>query len=762
MSSIPNKILRQCAAGVVLGAWVLTGVLSTALSQQHPGEVDFRRDVQPLLKQYCIECHGPSQQMHGYRLDVRRNAMRGSTGRLVTPGNGATSRLYLKLIGKQYGPQMPPTGALSQEQSSIIKAWIDQGAQWPDDLSGETPLAPADAKATRIMAALRDGDKQSFKKLASEDAKVGNLRGAGGTTPLMQAALYGDVESVRLLLEGGADPNIRNDAGATALMWGVGDLEKARLLLDHGADVNARSEDERTPLLIAAGQFGSSPVVKLLLDRGANVAVKSPYALGYWTPLSEAARAGDDASLRLLIGHGADAKSGGFEALANAYRANCAICLETLIEGADRGTLTRAALLLAPPRGDARGSGMLVDRGADPNARNPRGYTILMLAASSDAIPAETVKTLITRGAEVNAKSPEGKTALDFAKQRGSTAVVDLLIKAGAKEGAAPATVAWNPKPAHVIRAAIERSIPLLQRTDSIFTQKAGCVSCHNNSLTAMAVATARQSGLPVDEQIARNQLKTTASHIETLRERALQDTGIPGESSAPGYIMLGLAAENYPPDPATDALARFVRSRQLPDGRWVTVSHRPPIESNDIQVTAAALRSLQVYGPKAERAKYEVAIKGAAEWLMKAQPQTTEERAFQLLGLGWAGVKVNDPIIKKDVRGLLAEQRSDGGWAQLPSLSSDAYATGQALVALKQAGGLSVTSAEYERGVEFLLKTQFEDGSWYVKSRSMPIQPYFESGFPYGEDQWISVAATNWATMALALTVRPQSNKPR
>ena len=98
----------------------------------------------------------------------------------------------------------------------------------------------------------------------------------------------------------------------------------------------------------------------------------------------------------------------------------------------------------------------------------------------------------------------------------------------------------------------------------------------------------------------------------------------------------------------------------------------------------------------------------------------------------------------------LMAEQRSDGGWAQLPTLTSDAYATGQALVALKTTGALKAGDAAYRRGVQFLLKTQMEDGSWYVRSRSIPFQPYFESDFPYGADQFISAAATNWASMAL------------
>src|SRR5207302_1423920 len=105
----------------------------------------------------------------------------------------------------------------------------------------------------------------------------------------------------------------------------------------------------------------------------------------------------------------------------------------------------------------------------------------------------------------------------------GSTTLVDLLLKAGAKEGAAATNPVRGPKPAGSARAAFERSIPLLQRTDAMFMQKAGCVSCHHNALTAMTVAAARKNGLPVDEQIARNQVKAIGSYIETWRERALQ-----------------------------------------------------------------------------------------------------------------------------------------------------------------------------------------------------------------------------------------------
>jgi Squalene-hopene cyclase C-terminal domain/Prenyltransferase and squalene oxidase repeat len=305
------------------------------------------------------------------------------------------------------------------------------------------------------------------------------------------------------------------------------------------------------------------------------------------------------------------------------------------------------------------------------------------------------------------------------------------------------------------VRAALLRTIPLLQRSDIGFLQKTGCVSCHHNSLTALTIAAARSAGVPVDDQVARTQRASIASYIDVWRERALQGLGIPGYSDTVSYVLIGMAAEKHPPDPATDALARYIKSRQSLDGHWRPVAHRPPLESSAIQVTAASLRALQVYAPRARRSEYETAIERAKEWLKQARAATTEDRAFQLLGLRWAG-EDQEILRRRAASDLLTEQRADGGWGELPSLASDAYATGQALVALKEAGALAATDPAYRRGVEFLLSTQLEDGSWYVRSRSIPFQPYFESGFPHGHDQWISAAATNWAAMALVTAAGP------
>ena len=127
----------------------------------------------------------------------------------------------------------------------------------------------------------------------------------------------------------------------------------------------------------------------------------------------------------------------------------------------------------------------------------------------------------------------------------------------------------------------------------------------------------------------------------------------------------------------------------------------------------------------------------------------------MQLLGLAWAQAPAD--AIQRSATALLALQREDGGWSQLPGLETDAYATAQALVALNTAGS-AVSSPEYQRGKMFLMRTQFADGSWLVRTRAYPVQPPKDTGFPHGKHQWISAAATSWAAMALALTL-PESS---
>src|SRR6185436_12887374 len=145
-------------------------------------------------------------------------------------------------------------------------------------------------------------------------------------------------------------------------------------------------------------------------------------------------------------------------------------------------------------------------------------------------------------------------------------------------------------------------------------------------------------------------------------------------------------------------------------------------------------------------------AIQRAKDWLATNPLDEQEDLNFALWGerlLGGSDERIN--ALKQKVLGA---QQPDGGWRQKPDLTSDAYATGQTLFVLSEVG-VPGTDAAHRKGVEFLLRTQAADGSWHVVTRSKPIQPWFDNGDPHDKDQFISIAATGWATAALAKSLK-------
>jgi len=140
-----------------------------------------------------------------------------------------------------------------------------------------------------------------------------------------------------------------------------------------------------------------------------------------------------------------------------------------------------------------------------------------------------------------------------------------------------------------------------------------------------------------------------------------------------------------------------------------------------------------------------------ARNWFLNNAAKTTEDRISRLFGLSWTSAPAGS--MKDAEKALLSEQRDDGGWSQLPYLSSDAYTTGRAMLALRESG-YATSQPAYQKGIAFLLNSQKPDGSWHVRSRLHPparvSPPYFESQFPYEHDQFVSIMGTSWAAAAL------------
>jgi ankyrin repeat protein len=749
-------MFKSIAGSAIAGLFFVPGMFSQTTTR-----VDFARDVQPIFRQNCVGCHGPTKQNNGLRVD-RKSSVLKPGARRVTPGSSENSFLYHRVAGNDFGLQMPPTGPLRPEQIQVIKTWIEQGAEWPDSLANEIELPPLNPKAVAMVDALREADRKLFDKMLAEDPKLLNERGPEGSTPFMYAVLYTDAPTLERLMKQGADPNKRNDAGATALIWAALDLEKTRVLVAHGADVNAKSQEERSPLMVAAGRPGGAPIVEFLLSHGANPnPTSNPGAES--SPLFEASLAGDAESLQALLEHGAESKQLGGFALAAAAAADCNKCIDLLVaRDLDKMqyTIALGQLAVADKPQLIR---LALEHGADVNAVDPTGRTALMYAAVSDVLPLDQIKMMIEKGANVNAKcahsqsADTGRTVLDIAKFHGDTPVVDLLLKSGATSAVPPVSI----KPAsmrtgNTIQAAVPASLALLQRADQSFVPKAGCFSCHNESLTAMAVGLARKNGFKVDEQSAARQVKVNAAALAGGRDLVHQGFLVPGLNANPvilGYALLGLDAEGYKPDLSTDAVAMFLQSHQLSDGHWAAgPDARPPLCAEAAQ-TVIAMRALQLYAPRVDQAGFQKSIRLAATWIGEFQPRTNYDTAWRLLGLAWGGAS-KESILKAQ-RGLVAVQRADGGWSDIASMDSSAFTTGLAMVALRTSG-LPASDPAYQKGVQYLLSTQQEDGSWHVRSRAAGFQPYFDNGFPHALDQWISSAGTGLATMALTLATPP------
>ncbi|MEO8096103.1 MAG: ankyrin repeat domain-containing protein [Acidobacteriota bacterium] len=302
----------------------------------------------------------------------------------------------------------------------------------------------------------------------------------------------------------------------------------------------------------------------------------------------------------------------------------------------------------------------------------------------------------------------------------------------------AAAALAQSPQ---AIRKAIDRALPPIQRSAATFVEKRACFSCHHNGLALMVFSEAKQRGVPIDESVfAAVQKKTVASggsYDDVVQARNVSDP-------TPNDSLLLMVSSG----PGQEVRARRLASWQRADGHWITSDFRPPHSSSEFTATATAVQALRgAFGSHPAIAK-------AIRWLRETRPASTEDASYRLLGLVWGQADSADILAaRKDLLGL---QRPDGGWAQLPGYVSDAYSTGEAVFALHRSGAASA------KGVRFLLSDQKPDGTWHVRTRMIsPAEvspPYFETGFPYKKDQFISYAGSCWAVMALLTAdLRPE-----
>jgi ankyrin repeat protein len=627
-------------------------------------------------------------------------------------------------------------------------------------------LAGAQSPDEKLYAAVRSNDLAGLKSLLEHGVNA-NSADRREITPLMYAAEIGSPEAMKFLLDHGAEVNSQNAFGSTALMWSVADARKVRLLLDHGADVNKVARTGRTALIIAAFTDPSAEVVRLLLSVGAKVDVMDRRKV---TPLNAATFGNDTETIHLLIEADADMETAdtfiGMTPLINAAGSRNLAAVKLLLEhGAKVNAVSKTEnlpkiqtgtvefggwtpLLMAAPFGPPAVARTLLDAGAQVNVQDYRGFTPLMLAVGTDRYNPETVRLLLDHGADTRLKNHAGETALDWAHKLGDRDVIKAL--GGSVQPAAPIALSKDlPDP----RTAVEQSLRLLEKTNSQFFAKSGCFACHEQPPTEFAAAAARAKGIAPDEQAARERRLQITSTISSAGPVQLEGPAAIGGADNNLYLVEALVRGGYPPDRITDFLAANLAAAQGADGGWHLPGYsRSPIQDSDFSRTAMAMRALRIYGTAGRASETKARMERAKQWLLHAEPVILEDLDMRLVGAAAAGANAAD--LRKLAQPILTQQRPDGGWAQREVFTSDAYATGMTLWALAEAGVLSPHEEPYRKGVKFLLATQSRDGSWHVASRATKFQQYFESGFPYDDDQWISTMATGWAASALALAI--------
>jgi ankyrin repeat protein len=657
----------------------------------------------------------------------------------------------------------------------------------------------AKALPAELAKAIRDGDLKAVRAQLDAGADV-NARDVNDNTPLLLAAVYAGPEFVELLLKKVADVNARNKFGATPLHRAATNYDKAKLLIDAGADVKAKTKSGKTVLLLAARKYGNSQTVKLLLDKGADAKERNVSGAN---PIQIAAYGGDLDTVKLLVEAGADVND--FTAVVPraaffartplgwaAYRNDVPMVHYLLEHKADPNKMTPLGtpLTFAAWGNSVQVAEVLLAHGArtdvkggDGVSKGEDGITPLHWAALSDSPNPDLVKLLLKNGADPNAAFGEqydkflgvAQTPRLLAEKRGQTAIVEALAAAGAKAPPRPRAVERPVKPvpdkpdAQLIRDSAESAVRLLQKSAVVSSESAGrnrtggrgvaCTTCHQHFLPLAAMSQARDRAVRLDRDALtrlRDQLGARYRGLDVAEVDLNVLTAI-----AVGYAFFGVIGDHRPASAATDQVVHELAVSQAGDGRWGNFIPRPPMQASDVSATALVIQVIRHNSWPGRKAEFDAAVDRARQWLWTVKADTTEDAAYQLLGLHWAG----EPAEKlADVaKALLSQQRKDGGWAQLPKLESDAYATGQALYALSRAVKHPTTSRDWQQGLRFLLGTQHDDGSWHVISRAYPFQPTMDSGFPHGRDSWISAAGTSWAVLAVteALPLGTTTEKP-
>ncbi|KAJ6216580.1 hypothetical protein RDWZM_007737 [Blomia tropicalis] len=284
----------------------------------------------------------------------------------------------------------------------------------------------------------RDADRLISYACADKDRIECELKSSEKKSPLLEAAAGGFVDTIRTLIQNGADVNEKNQQNSTPLMLACagGHLAAVQELFNHGAYMEDQNENGHTPLMEAASG-GHVEVARFLVSRGCNINVHSNEYKE--TALTLAAYKGHFEMVRFLINAGASQGTPRTEelhtALMEASMDGHVEVARLLIDSGANVNMPpdsfESPLTLAACGGHVELALLLLERGANIEEVNDEGYTALMEASREGH--EEMVALLISHGAQVNAITEESKeTALYMACGTGCIEVFNLLMMAGA------------------------------------------------------------------------------------------------------------------------------------------------------------------------------------------------------------------------------------------------------------------------------------------------------------------------------------------
>lgn len=301
-------------------------------------------------------------------------------------------------------------------------------------------------------------------------------------------------------------------------------------------------------------------------------------------------------------------------------------------------------------------------------------------------------------------------------------------------------------------RKAVERGLEFLQVDAVKWREERSCATCHHGTMTVWALSEARSRGYPIDEKEFRDVTNWTKQRLENIDKPRDTRPGWSMVNTPALYLaMMALAVptqDAVSPDELKRIAGHLLRHQET-DGSWAwssapAVNRPPPHFESDEVATLLGYMALgpQVTSDSKDPSEVRESRAKAAAWLEKTEPTETAQAAgLRLLVKVRAGDSAE--ALRPEIDRFLGRQNKDGGWGQFRDIPSDAYATGQALYVLSQAGVPS-ERAEVRRGVAVLVADQRPDGSWPMKSRAHPGAKPNTNPVP------ITYFGSAWATLGL------------